>query len=342
MKKILSIAIASTFAAITLAQGTTAVFAKENSCTTDNCVIHTYNIINALGGECKINEIILNYLNSKNKYNSCIDLEKLEEAFSDCKTNGCISHLFGGNCSGNGKPDNDNSDNEKPEIQFPGTNLPELDLPDSIFPDDDSSDENTPDVDIPEEEAPDVDSPEDAPSIPEIDEKPEIDVPEVDIPNTPPSAPDNNNKPESPDNNGSQDDNNADAPSIGGQHSSYVSSIIELVNIEREKNGLSKLSATNSALSKAALKRAEEQAISFSHTRPDGSQWSTVLSEYGVSYSSAGENVAYGQSSPSEVMNAWMNSKGHRENILSGNFTEIGVGVYYKNGTYYWSQLFIS
>ena len=55
----------------------------------------------------------------------------------------------------------------------------------------------------------------------------------------------------------------------------------------------------------------------------------------------AGENIAMGQRTPKEVMNAWMNSKGHRENILNTSFDTIGVGCYEENGTYHWVQLFI-
>jgi uncharacterized protein YkwD len=79
----------------------------------------------------------------------------------------------------------------------------------------------------------------------------------------------------------------------------------------------------------------------FSHTRPSGNKWTTVLSEFGISYRKAGENVAYGQRSASEVMSAWMNSDGHRANILGNGYTQLGVGHYKKNGTDYWAQIFI-
>ena len=79
----------------------------------------------------------------------------------------------------------------------------------------------------------------------------------------------------------------------------------------------------------------------FSHTRPDGSSFATALKEQNVSYRSAGENIAWGQQTPKEVVTAWMNSSGHRANIMNPNFTTIGVG-YYENerGTDYWCQLF--
>ena len=91
----------------------------------------------------------------------------------------------------------------------------------------------------------------------------------------------------------------------------------------------------------AALVRAKETEQSFSHTRPNGSSFSTALKEQGVSYRSSGENIAWGQKTPEDVMKAWMNSEGHRANILNARFTKIGVG-YYQNarGTNYWTQLF--
>ncbi len=121
--------------------------------------------------------------------------------------------------------------------------------------------------------------------------------------------------------------------------SSYADQVLKLVNQERAKAGLSALT-TNSTLTAAANKRAQETAKSFSHTRPDGSSFSTVLKEYGISYRTSGENIAYGQKTPQEVVTGWMNSAGHRANILNGNFGKIGIGVYKSNGVIYWSQLF--
>jgi|LFRM01.1.fsa_nt_gb uncharacterized protein YkwD len=120
---------------------------------------------------------------------------------------------------------------------------------------------------------------------------------------------------------------------------SYAEEVLRLVNIEREKAGLPALT-TNSELKAAADKRAQEIKASFSHTRPDGSKFSTVLKEYGISFRTAGENIAYGQRSPQEVVNAWMNSPGHRANILNSSFGKIGIGVYQSGGVIYWTQLF--
>lgn len=121
--------------------------------------------------------------------------------------------------------------------------------------------------------------------------------------------------------------------------SSYANQVLQLVNQERAKAGLSALT-TNATLQAAADKRAQETVQSFSHTRPNGTSFSTVLKEYGISYRAAGENIAYGQKTPQEVVNAWMNSSGHRANILGANFGKVGIGVYQKNGVIYWSQLF--
>ena len=97
---------------------------------------------------------------------------------------------------------------------------------------------------------------------------------------------------------------------------------------------------TNSTISAAANMRAKETVQSFSHTRPNGTSFSTALKEYGISYMAAGENIAYGQRTPQEVVTGWMNSPGHRANILNSNFHKIGIGVYQSNGVIYWSQLF--
>ena len=115
--------------------------------------------------------------------------------------------------------------------------------------------------------------------------------------------------------------------------------ITALVNTERSKAGLAGLSANN-ALMEAAMIRAKELASSFSHTRPDGKICFTVLAEKGIHYSAAGENIAAGYTTSQAVMNGWMNSEGHRNNILNKNFTRLGVGYYVQNGYAYWVQLF--
>ncbi len=120
----------------------------------------------------------------------------------------------------------------------------------------------------------------------------------------------------------------------------YEDEVIRLVNAERAKYGLSALAKDNGA-TKAAHVRAKEIVKSFSHTRPNGTSCFTVAKELGISYRSAGENIAYGYSSPKQVVNGWMNSEGHRKNILSSSFTKIGVGCYSSRGVLYWSQFFM-
>lgn len=119
--------------------------------------------------------------------------------------------------------------------------------------------------------------------------------------------------------------------------SAYAKQVVRLVNQERAKVGLPALTLDTTA-SKAAQVRAKEIRTSFSHTRPNGSSCFTALKEAGVSYRTAGENIAAGQQTPEEVVAAWMNSEGHRKNILSSRYTAIGVG-YLKGG--YWTQFFI-
>ena len=121
----------------------------------------------------------------------------------------------------------------------------------------------------------------------------------------------------------------------------YALEVVDLVNKERAKYGLGKLQV-DTTLMRASYARAKEIKTSFSHTRPNGTSCFTVLKEYGINYRSAGENIAYGQRTPQAVVTAWMNSEGHRANILNGNFTKIGVGCYKSGSTYYWSQEFIS
>lgn len=125
----------------------------------------------------------------------------------------------------------------------------------------------------------------------------------------------------------------------GSQNSTAASEVVRLTNSARTQNGYAALTE-DSALSKAAAVRAREIASSFSHTRPSGSSFSSVLSENGVSYRRAGENIASGQKSASEVVNAWMNSSGHRANILNSSYSRIGTASVNVGGTLYWVQIF--
>lgn len=123
------------------------------------------------------------------------------------------------------------------------------------------------------------------------------------------------------------------------QSSSAASEVVRLTNSARSKNGYAAL-VEDGALSEAAAVRAREIARSFSHTRPSGASFSSALSESGVSYLRAGENIASGQKSASEVVNAWMNSPGHRANILNSSYSRIGSASVNIDGTLYWVQIF--
>ena len=153
-------------------------------------------------------------------------------------------------------------------------------------------------------------------------------LPEVDVPNRPvvPETPE-----ETPE----------VSPEVQDQSYAYGMRITELVNEHRAAAGLAPVKYS-AKLSEAAQVRAVEIEKSFSHTRPDGRYFSTVFAEHGISYRYSGENIAWGQKSPEEVVSAWMNSAGHRANILNAKFTELGVG-YRQNerGVNYFTQLFI-
>ncbi len=125
----------------------------------------------------------------------------------------------------------------------------------------------------------------------------------------------------------------------GSTDNSYAQQVINLVNEERAKAGLSAVQPSET-IAGAANIRAQEIVSNFSHTRPDGTSFGTVLRQAGINYRGAGENIAYGQRTPEEVMDAWMNSSGHRANILNPDYTNIGIGYYETNGVKYWVQLF--
>lgn len=122
------------------------------------------------------------------------------------------------------------------------------------------------------------------------------------------------------------------------EQSQFTAEVVKLVNQERAKSGLQPLTSDD-ALAKVALAKAKDMANNnyFSHTSPTYGSPFDMMSQYGIQYSYAGENIASGQQTPAQVMQDWMNSQGHRENIMNANFTKIGVGYY--NGR--WVQMFI-
>nr|WP_278244311.1 CAP domain-containing protein [Caldisalinibacter kiritimatiensis] len=119
--------------------------------------------------------------------------------------------------------------------------------------------------------------------------------------------------------------------------------VIRLVNAERAKHGLKPL-AYNWELSRVARFKSKDMAQVgyFSHTSPTYGSPFKMMKDFGINYSYAGENIAMGYRTPEDVMKGWMNSPGHRRNILSPNFSQIGVGYAVNNqGTPYWTQMFI-
>lgn len=121
------------------------------------------------------------------------------------------------------------------------------------------------------------------------------------------------------------------------------SEVVRLVNIERSKNGLPALKE-NWEVSRIARYKSQDMINKsyFSHTSPTYGSPFAMMESFGVKFSAAGENIAMGQRTPQEVVTAWMNSPGHRSNILSPNFSQIGVGLAKdKNGICYWTQMFI-
>lgn len=181
---------------------------------------------------------------------------------------------------------------------------------DNLCPDNSEDEETeTPEVEVPEVETP------------EIPNQPDIDIPET---------------PEQPDNGITEEQPPVTTPEV----SDYARQVVDLVNMERQKEGLSPLTI-DTVIASAATVRAREIQTSFSHTRPNGSNFSTAMTEAGANFQMAGENIAWGQKTPQEVVNAWMNSPSHRANIMNKNFTRIGVGhVQNASGTSYWVQLF--
>ncbi|MBJ8051412.1 serine protease [Bacillus cereus] len=123
--------------------------------------------------------------------------------------------------------------------------------------------------------------------------------------------------------------------------SEFEQRVVELTNAERTKQGLSALQI-DTELSKVARIKSEDMQKNnyFDHNSPTYGSPFDMMKKFGISYKSAGENIAQGQRTPEEVVQAWMNSAGHRANILNSGFTHIGVG-YVESGNY-WTQQFIT
>ena len=129
-------------------------------------------------------------------------------------------------------------------------------------------------------------------------------------------------------------------PLIDSSVTSFESEVVRLVNDIRRQNGLSPLTQ-DWELSRVARYKSQDMRDKgyFSHTSPTYGSPFQMIRAFGLSYRTAGENIARGYSTPQAVVNGWMNSSGHRANILNASFTKIGVG-YVANG-HYWTQMFI-
>lgn len=138
-------------------------------------------------------------------------------------------------------------------------------------------------------------------------------------------------------------DSDAQDSKVTQAEMTQAEAVLKLVNQERKKAGVSPLTLSDK-LTSIANTKAKDMADKgyFSHQSPTYGSPFDMLKQFGVSYSYAGENIAAGQKSAEEVMNSWMNSSGHKANILNKNYTQLGVG-FYRGGEYgtEWVQLFI-
>ncbi len=135
----------------------------------------------------------------------------------------------------------------------------------------------------------------------------------------------------------------ASTPAVSGDYAAFQKRVVELVNAERAKNGLKPLTM-NAQVNKTATLKSQDMAKLgyFDHNSPTYGSPFDMMKKYGISYRTAGENIAMGQTTPEQVMKGWMNSPGHRANILKASFTQIGVGVAKNSsGRLYWTQQFI-
>lgn len=129
-------------------------------------------------------------------------------------------------------------------------------------------------------------------------------------------------------------------PTVDSSVTNYEKEVVRLVNEIRKQNGLKELTY-DWQLRRVARIKSEDMRDNkyFSHTSPTYGSPFQMMKSFGITYRSAGENIARGQATPQKVVDAWMNSSGHRANILNPSFTHIGVG-YAENGRY-WTQMFI-
>ena len=322
MKKQIAIIVSALLAAMPISGSAECVAETQNTSVNNvRCALSYGLISDSFAQSCEdIKELINSSLCGGSAVTDGNLSEILDEWFSehkDCNSSpSCVIQKPADGQPDSGQPDN--SEEQAPDYQEPDSEQPDTDYPDAELPDDNLPEVEFPETEPPAEEIPDYEQP----------DKPEAELPGVDL----------------PDNSGGEENGsgNTDSDELSGiENAAYIREVLRLVNENRAKYGLAALK-TDAELCRAASTRAVETVKSFSHTRPNGSSCFTVLDEMGYSYRSAGENIAMGQSSPEEVVRAWMNSEGHRANILSSEFTKIGVGCHSSGSTLYWEQMFAS
>ncbi|MEE8067026.1 sporulation protein [Clostridioides difficile] len=281
----------------------------------------------SLENNVNISNKSLVYSNTKYKFSAKPNCSVKPELKPD-KDNSCKDKNHNDkNCNNTNKPeDNNNSDS---------TNKPDNNKPESNKPEDNnnSGSTNKPNNNKPESNKPESNKPEDNNNSGSTD-KPDNNKPESNKPE------DNNNN--NSDSTNKPDDNN-NSGSTSESFSAYQKEVVDLVNIERAKAGLNPLTL-DSSISNVATKKSQDMIDNnyFSHNSPTYGSPFDMLKKFGISYKTAGENIAMGQKTPKEVVNAWMNSEGHRKNIMNPNFSKIGVGVAQKSvGSIYWTQIFV-
>ncbi|HDX7083245.1 TPA: sporulation protein [Clostridioides difficile] len=274
----------------------------------------------SLENNVNISNKSLVYSNTKYKFSAKPNCSVKPELKPD-KDNSCKDKNHNDkNCNNTNKPeDNNNSDS---------TNKPDNNKPESNKPEDNNNSDST---DKPDNNKPESNKPEDNNNSDSTD-KPDNNKPESNKPE------DNNNS----DSTNKPDDNN-NSGSTSENFSAYQKEVVDLVNVERAKAGLNPLTL-DSSISSVATKKSQDMIDNnyFSHNSPTYGSPFDMLKKFGISYKTAGENIAMGQKTPKEVVNAWMNSEGHRKNIMNPNFSKIGVGVAQKSGgSIYWTQIFV-
>ncbi|PBF62616.1 sporulation protein [Clostridioides difficile] len=274
----------------------------------------------SLENNVNISNKSLVYSNTKYKFSAKPNCSVKPELKPD-KDNSCKDKNHNDkNCNNTNKPeDNNNSDS---------TNKPDNNKPESNKPEDNNNSGST---NKPDNNKPESNKPEDNNNSGSTD-KPDNNKPESNKPE------DNNNS----DSTNKPDDNN-NSGSTSESFSAYQKEVVDLVNIERAKAGLNPLTL-DSSISNVATKKSQDMIDNnyFSHNSPTYGSPFDMLKKFGLSYKTAGENIAMGQKTPKEVVNAWMNSEGHRKNIMNPNFSKIGVGVAQKSGgSIYWTQIFV-